>query len=452
MRADVTIQPPTAGWPRQVGSRSELARQTRLALGLPGDRIVVMSGHQAQLWHAGIAAKAFAATQVAHAVGGVSAWVTVDQDATDPGAIAYPTADLHTAIWRLDPATGAAVRKSELAAVGTRPAERAFADVPANMHVQVQLGAQNVLKALQRHAGESTLATQFSAAAFEPLQGLAPIDTQCCATVLAGTAIFDAALSLMQHAPRLCAERYNSAIAGVPAARLRPLVVTDVRIELPLWRVRSNMPRTPVFAHDLATVPREQLAPRALLMTALLRAAACDVFIHGVGGGVYDQATDAWWHTWLADASHASAQSLRAMPLAPTAVVTATRRVQFAGVHVPTPQEIDAAVWRAHRTNHDVAVLGPAAVTRKQELLQALAQAPRRSATRRAMYRELHRLIAEAREQGAEAISKAKVDAQIALQSRTVAETAHARTWPCAFLPRAMLEELCYSVGRELQL
>lgn len=452
MTADVTIQPPASGWPRRVSARGELVRQTRAKLGLPSDRVVVMSGHQAQLWHAGIAAKAFAATQVALAVGGVSSWVTVDQDATDPGAVAYPTVDLHTATWRLDARTATLGRKSDLPAVGTRPAERSLTGVPANIHASVRLGAQSVLNALERHAGAASLATQFNLAAFEPLAGLASLDVQCCATSLSGTAVFDAAISLMQHDPRLCAERYNRAVAGVPAARLRPLAITEARIELPLWRVRANMPRTPVFAHDLATVPREQLAPRALFMTALLRAAACDVFIHGVGGGVYDQATDAWWQSWLADASHASAQSLRESPLAPTAVVTATRRLQFAGLHVPTPQEIDWAVWRAHRMNHDVAVLGDVAVARKQELLSGLALAPRRSAARRELYRELHRLIATARQQGASTIAKTQADAELAKQSREVAQTAHARTWPCAFLPRATLEELCYCVGRELQL
>ncbi len=450
MTSDVTIQPPAVGWPARPMATSGLARATRVALGLPDDRVVVMSGHQAQLWHAGIAAKAFAGAHVAHSVGGVSAWISVDQDATDAGAIAYPTATMRTATWRLDAGSVGATRRAELPAIGLRGAEKVLSPVPGDMHASARTAAEGVLTTLRKHADKPTLAAQFNAAAFAPLAGLAEMDVQCGALTLSHTPIFESVLALMQADPLACAQRYNAAVAGVPAARLRALLVHDTRVEVPLWRVRPGLPRSPVFAHDLATLPREQLAPRALLMTAMLRAAACDVFIHGVGGGVYDQATDVWWRAWLADASHAAGQSLRELTLAPTAVVTATRRLHFPGVQVPTPAEIDASVWRAHRARHDVSALGPAASTRKQELLEAIAQASRRSPQRRGLYRELHRLIAQARERSASVIAEAREAAQIALQSREIAQTAHARTWPCAFLPRATLEELCYSIGRAL--
>lgn len=409
-----------------------------------------MSGHQAELWHAGIAAKAFAAAQVAHSTGGVSAWITVDQDATDAGAILYPTTAMRTGLWRMEAGQPGAMRKAELPAIGLRVTQREFSSVPADMHASVRTGAEVIVLTLRRHADKATLAAQFNAAAFEPLTGLAQMDAQCTALQLSRTPILDAAMDAMRADPRACAERYNAAVTGVPAARLRPLLVSDTRVELPLWRVRSGVPRAPVFAHDLASVPREQLAPRALLMTALLRAAACDVFIHGVGGGVYDRATDAWWGTWLAGGSDAASRELRALGLAPTAVVTATRRVQFPGVHAPTPEEIEAAVQRAHHAWHDVGVLGAAATVLKRDLIEKVALAPRRSPQRRALYRQLHALIALARERGAGDIAAAREAARAAMQSRETAQTAHARTWPCGFLPRATLEELCYSIGRAL--
>lgn len=429
---------------------SGLARATRVALGLPDDRVVVMSGHQAQLWHAGIAAKAFATAHLAHSAGGVSAWISVDQDATDACAIAYPTVTMRTATWRLDAGSAGAAQRTELPAIGLREAAKVFSPMPTDMHASVRAAADVVLSTLRKHADRPTMAAQFNAAAFEPLAGLAEMDVQRGAMMLSRTPIFEAVLALMRADPLACAQRYNAAVAGVPAARMRPLLVHGTRVELPLWRVRPGLSRSPVFAHDLATLPREQLAPRALLMTAMLRAAACDVFIHGVGGGVYDQATDVWWRAWLADASDAACQPLRELTFAPTAVVTATRRLRFPGVHVPTPAEIDASVWRAHRARHDVSALGPAASNRKRELLEAIAQASRRSPQRRGLYRELHGLIAQARERGASMIVEAREAAQVALQSREIAQTAHARTWPCAFLPRVTLEELCYSIGRAL--
>ena len=58
-------------------------REFRRQLGLTTDRPVIMSGHQAELWHAGIAAKALAAPTPPRHDSAAAAWVIVDQD---PGA------------------------------------------------------------------------------------------------------------------------------------------------------------------------------------------------------------------------------------------------------------------------------------------------------------------------------------------------------------------------------
>ena len=53
--------------------------------------MMVMSGHQAEVWHAGILTKMLALRGVAGAAGARAAWVVVDQDANEPGIIRYPT-------------------------------------------------------------------------------------------------------------------------------------------------------------------------------------------------------------------------------------------------------------------------------------------------------------------------------------------------------------------------
>ena len=48
-------------------------------------------------------------------------------------------------------------------------------------------------------------------------------------------------------------------------------------------------------------------------MTGMARLAACDLFVHGTGGGIYDTITEAWFREWLG------------VELAPTIAVTRMR-------------------------------------------------------------------------------------------------------------------------------
>jgi len=116
--SDVTVQPPTSGWPTRAHTAGPFARETRCLLHLPDDRPVIMSGHQAELWHPGIAAKAMIARAAADNAGGIAAWITVDQDANDPTQIPYPTHNLRMATWSLASVPKGA--KASLPAVGTR--------------------------------------------------------------------------------------------------------------------------------------------------------------------------------------------------------------------------------------------------------------------------------------------------------------------------------------------
>jgi hypothetical protein len=122
-------------------------------------------------------------------------------------------------------------------------------------------------------------------------------------------------------------------VARVPEARVRPLRVEGARVELPLWWMpgRVGRARRAVWSDELAALKVDELAPRALAMTALVRKELCDLFIHGTGGGVYDRITDLWLGEWLGGGA-----------LAPTAVVTATRHLPF-DVRVRRPEEIARA-------------------------------------------------------------------------------------------------------------
>ena len=53
-------------------------REARAELGLPTDRFVVMTGHQAGIWHAGIAEKFIVGARIAADRGGVLVHVVVE--------------------------------------------------------------------------------------------------------------------------------------------------------------------------------------------------------------------------------------------------------------------------------------------------------------------------------------------------------------------------------------
>ncbi|MDR7415858.1 MAG: hypothetical protein QN193_04150 [Armatimonadota bacterium] len=121
------------------------------------------------------------------------------------------------------------------------------------------------------------------------------------------------------------------------------------RYELPLWAVREGR-RRPVFAQrageevvlsteegELARVgprtPPEVLAglglrPRGMALTLFVRVCVADLFVHGVGGALYDRATDRL------------IRNLFALDPPPFAVVTAT-------FHLPLPSPDDPGIQRA---------------------------------------------------------------------------------------------------------
>ena len=207
---------------------------------------------------------------------------------------------------------------------------------------------------------------------------------------------------------------------------MRPLKTHDGRNELPLWRIPAGEARRPVFADELGAIPRAELAPRALLMTGLARLALCDLFVHGVGGGIYDTITEAWFAAWLPGER-----------LAPTAVVTADVFADFgaAAAGLPTPEEVDHAAWLAHKARHDPAVLGDAdAAAQKVALVARTDAAKEAGEDALAHYRAMHDLLAGVRR--AEGARLEELDAEAA-RLRERAEQARVifdRAWPFPLL------------------
>jgi hypothetical protein len=396
-------------------------RSARQELGLSTDRPVVMTGHQAGLWHAGILAKYILARELADRRGAVVAHVVADQDTHEPLPLAYPAqreGQLALGRW---PAKSVPTGLP----TGCAPTARELPDVPTDAASEsVRAGLELSRRAIAASAGEPTLAGQMCGAMVRALSERLPgvvrdRDPTLWATRLAASEPFSAWLDRMARDPRACAQAYNEAVARVPEAGVTALGLGDLgrgaKIELPLWRVQPGRARVRVFADQLGSIPREQLAPRALLLTAFLRAIACDVFIHGTGGGLYDRITDAWIRDWWPQ-----------VRLAPTLVATATLLVPMPHAQAPAPESIHRALWQAHHARH--APSGPRQ-ERKRELVDAIARC-RDKAERQSLFQTLQSLLREHRAEVAGALTSADEHAR-AMRAR-LGESAIVfdRTWP----------------------
>ena len=414
----ITASPPTSDWPA-------------LAAGRP-----IWTGHQPRFWHPGILAKYVAADQAMAQAGDASSplnHIVVDQDVQDPLSLDVP-------VQRGDALTVSTIKLGPTRLDVPTGRQRAVAipepHLPAGTDPRAAAGVEQIVTALSDHVDQPTLALQVTRALHDLL---APHLTRPLvahlATDLQTRDDFKQLAHHLLHDAQRAVHHYNRAAAQDPGAGIAPLYRDPHLVELPLWHVPLNAPRQRVYA-DLADTnplltledgtpldPAAHLAPRALLMTALLRNRDdCGLFIHGTGGGRYDKITEQWWTAW------------RNETLAPIAVATADQRLTFdAPVH--TPADHQRAVWYAHHLQHNpdrlLGLTGPL-VDEKHHLLARMHD-DRDQPRRRAAFRRLHEINLQLCQQNAPSIDEAKTAVLRTKQGVTNAAIAHRRDWPFVF-------------------
>lgn len=489
---EITLEPMAdetgggADWSRLAAGHFETLGRAAVAfrsqLGLPGDRPIVMTGHQAEWWHPGILAKAIAAevtaSRLEHAA---TAWFIVDQDANDDGTIRLPCFDredrLRAVEWTLWPdsaeLTRAGVPTARRRAAGSTPA---VLDDGARWAVRTLTASgalERIASTVDSHAGAGSRAEQVARSVLElamPALGHARGGSQArwnepptlvLASGLGATDLFRELVGRMLAEPRRCVELFNRAAAAHPKAGIAPLALTptaesDEQIELPLW----HLPTEPGSVRRRVTV-REvrrlfadrpgELAPRAVLATGLMRLAGADLFIHGLGGRLYDPISDQWLTDWLGLAGS----------LAPTAVASATLRleIEFPQGRRPAPPEDIARIrWLRHHARHDPATLGDSiAAERKAALLgqlQELRRHRRRDASARVAsrdaYRELQELLGRVRRDRSEQLRRFDARAAEAAARAEESRLAADRTWFFGLYEPEQIRALACRIRAEL--
>lgn len=324
LRDALAIPPPDA--PIGDVSLGELRASLRRRLGLT--RRVIVTGHQAEFYHAGVLAKTIAADALARRHAADAAFLTVDSDTPKSTVLSFVAPD------------AAELRRERLPIPGL--------DASLPMESQPPMDARawrDWFERLRRSAPAEALLNDF-ARGFLSAADAADSDFTtaliaghaACAGALGGSDMPQLRMSSLAATPEFAAfaahwfehahsfsEQYNRALdryrkrhrvrgADQPAARL---AIGPDFAEAPFWAFRSGQPRRHLFVHrgrdgvslranrdaigDGPTAARAisaasadgwQIRPRALLLSGFVRLCLADLFIHGIGGAKYDEVTD----------------------------------------------------------------------------------------------------------------------------------------------------------------
>lgn len=421
------IDPPIEQW--QVTPRNGRAKP------------IIATGHQPTLWHPGILAKYLAADVFAKHVSGSTLNVVVEHNPVQPTGIDLPIQHgqaLQVTRLNLDDRSAAnTTPPNRLAALDVKDVAGPLVKQADALGVAGQMseGLHRLAQAYQSAGPHKHLAAQTSAVLDELMR---PTLYQPMQTLPTSALVTPRFVDRLLQDPLGCASSYNRAAQAYPEAGIRPLYVGRDVVEAPLW-AQSDGVCTPVFI-DLGDNRKpllftqgqtldltgddalQYLRPRAVTLSAIMRSELCDLFIHGIGGGVYDQVTEQWWHDWANE------------DLAPMAVVSADDYLPF-DVPMATHDEHAKAQWYAHHLPHNVdryteakTETEAALISEKRDLLQHMNDD--RMNRRRAMaFARLHSINDELVALHRDALAIAKQQAKDASHGVTNRHIASRRDW-----------------------
>jgi hypothetical protein len=367
----------------------------------PGPGPVIVTGHQPDLYHAGIWIKDFLVQRIARETDGTGVDVVVDSDSFDWVGMTAPC---------LDPGIS---RCRQYLAIGGRDTCYACTPVPSPEHLEDFCNSTSAVleslpaPAIGRHfaafcdalraaAPHSRSLSELVTGARRRFEGDATGYLELPVTEAAQTEPFRRfAVDVLLDAERF-ALAYNAELAEYRALnRIRSqaqpfpdLEIAESRVEVPFWLLGDNG-RVAAYVRSVAAgvelhgengsvalLPHDAdaavaalgtsgvaLVPRAVMLTLFMRTFLADLFIHGIGGDRYDRITDALAERWWG------------VTLPPFAVASLTMYLPLGAVAV-SDEDIAAIDRRLHRLAHNPdEVLGEIAFDSMAEQRSAVALA-----------------------------------------------------------------------------
>jgi hypothetical protein len=365
---------------------------------------IVVTGHQPDLYHAGVWAKNFLLQRVVRETGGTGVDIVVDSDAFDRVGVTAPC---------LDPAVK---RCLQYLAVGTADSCFACTPVPSADHIEAFCEATaSTLAALPAPA----IGSHFSRFC-DALRAAVPMSGSLADLMVGARRRYEGEITDYLELPvtaaastrpylrfavdvlldaRRFAECYNSELDTYRSLnRVRSvahpfpnLEIGQDRVEVPFWLLSADG-RYPATIEDTGAgvellgkdvsdgpallLPHDvegaiavleasgvTLAPRAVTLTLFFRTFLADLFIHGIGGDRYDRVTDGIAQRWWG------------ITLPPYAVASLTMYLPL-GAAVVSDEDVAKLDRRLHRLAHNPdEMLGDVTFDSVQERNRALALA-----------------------------------------------------------------------------
>jgi hypothetical protein len=437
---------------------SEWGALTRGELGLPEDRVIIATGHQAGFWHPGILAKFLAADAVVETIGrerACSLHLVVDQDDNNCVTIEVPIIDRAGVLYAVNepivrlPVDAAVTHKSSgshldrptgefpalepVDAAGSLVSKEAAEKSRRPALDSIPDSLRRVEIALRKHRDARSLAQQMAEAVHDELSAWMEKPAFLCASRLLETSFGRAIVEKIARDPVAFAQSYNDAV-GTGDGDVRPLERRHHDWELPLWRIDADRRRQPVFASEVPFFDSSSFRPRALLMTAIMRLVVCDFFIHGRGGFEYDRAMEKWIGDWL---------GLRVCPIA---LASADVRLPFPEVEVVNERDLQRMISAHRHLLHDPEMREDELSARKRQWLADINALPRHSRERRQRFIEYHRWLDQSRSEHEAALRASGERGVQMCRLFDSQETIRRRDWAFPLYPRAMLDALNHEI------
>lgn len=290
----------TTGYRAQM---EELAHRLGISLSQSGTGnptiggAIVMAGHQPVVYHPGIIEKTKRLGALAAETGSYALNVAIDTDEGDGGRLLWPLRDGDdVVIKQRSIATGSSLYRDQRVVpkeeIGEIFAEMAR-DLQGSGCASAADGAERAEHLYSAMEGESIVLA--NALVRKALRG-GGYDEVPLSLLLETPSVREFINRVVNDAERFVG-LYNTTLERYradhkiknPANPFPNMAVTSEDIELPLWEIVGSSRAGVVVNRQGKAKPTNLLAPRGSIVTLLLRGACSDLFIHGIGGGKYDQ-------------------------------------------------------------------------------------------------------------------------------------------------------------------